>query len=170
MATPSVSVLILGAGGDLTKRLLLPGLASLLSIYDYDVQVIGSSMEDRTDEEWKQLIRDSFSQVQDPKDADRYLESTQYIKADATSQEDLEKLIAACEHTPVIYFALPRRSPRRCAARCAGWSCPRAPGWRWRSPSASTRSRRASSTASSAASCRRSRSTGSTTSSACRWC
>src|SRR4051794_23245199 len=107
MATTSVSVLILGAGGGLTKRLLLPGLASLLSMHDYDVQVIGSSMEDRSDEDWRQLIRDSFGKVGDPADADRFLESARYLKADATSSDDLTKLLAACDHTPVIYFALP---------------------------------------------------------------
>ena len=77
--TKSVSILILGAGGDLTKRLLLPGLASLLSVHDYDVQVLGAAREERTDEEWRQLIRDSFGQITDPGDADRYLESARYI-------------------------------------------------------------------------------------------
>ena len=105
--TKSVSILILGAGGDLTKRLLLPGLASLLSVHDYDVQVLGAAREDRTDEQWRQLIRDSFGQVTDPKDADRYLESARYITADVTDVGQLRELIAACEHTPVIYFALP---------------------------------------------------------------
>ena len=77
--TESVSILILGAGGDLTKRLLLPGLASLLSVHDYDVQVLGAGREERTDEEWKQLIRDSFGQITEPGNADRYLESARYI-------------------------------------------------------------------------------------------
>ena len=62
-----MSLLILGAGGDLTKRLLLPGLASLLSSHDYDVQVIGAAREERTDAEWRQLIRDSFALVTIPR-------------------------------------------------------------------------------------------------------
>lgn len=105
--TKSVTILILGAGGDLTKRLLLPGLASLLSVHDYDVQVLGAAREDRTDEQWRQLIRDSFGQVTDPEDADRYLESARYVTSDVTDVDQLRKLIAACDHMPILYFALP---------------------------------------------------------------
>ncbi|MCR2762397.1 glucose-6-phosphate dehydrogenase [Microbacterium sp. zg.B48] len=113
----SVSILILGAGGDLTKRLLLPGLASLLSAHDYDVQVLGAAQEERTDEQWRQLIRDSFGQVTDPQNADRYLESARYITADVTDPEQLRLLIQACDHTPIIYFALPPAvTARVCAA------------------------------------------------------
>ena len=115
--TKSVSILILGAGGDLTKRLLLPGLASLLSEHDYDVQVLGAAREERTDDEWRQLIRDSFGQITDPADADRYLESARYIVTpDVTDVGGLRDLIAACDHTPIIYFALP---PAVTAAVCS---------------------------------------------------
>lgn len=103
----SVSILILGAGGDLTKRLLLPGLASLLSAHDYVVQVLGAAREERTDEQWRQLIRDSFAQVGDAHDADRFLESARYMTADVTDVGHLRTLIEACDHTPIIYFALP---------------------------------------------------------------
>ena len=105
--TQSVSILILGAGGDLTKRLLLPGLASLLSEHDYEVQIVGAAREDRTDEQWRQLIRDSFGQIGDPKDADRYLESARYVTSDVTDVDELRQLVAACDHTPVLFFALP---------------------------------------------------------------
>src|SRR3712207_5895228 len=107
MATPRVSVLILGAGGDLTKRLLLPGLASLLAKHPYDVQVVGSGIDERTDEEWQQLIRDSFAKVEDPSIADRYVRDARFLTGDATSEEDLQKLLDVCDGTPVIYFALP---------------------------------------------------------------
>lgn len=103
----SVSLLILGAGGDLTRRLLIPGLASLLSEHEYDVQVIGAAREERTDAEWRALIRDSFSQVTHPENADRYLESARYITGDVTDAAHLRTLLEACDHTPVIYFALP---------------------------------------------------------------
>lgn len=106
MAT-SVSILILGAGGDLTKRLLLPGLASLLSVYDYDVQVIGAGMDERTPEQWRELIRASFAQVTEPANADRYLESAQCFTGDVTDVDQLRLLLAACDHVPVIFFALP---------------------------------------------------------------
>ncbi len=115
--TISASILILGAGGDLTKRLLLPGLASLLSVYDYDVQVIGASLDERTQEEWKEMIRASFAQVRDPADADRFLESAKYITGDVTDVESLRSMLAACDHSPVMYFALPPAvTARVCAA------------------------------------------------------
>src|SRR4051812_4356016 len=107
MATSRVSVLILGAGGDLTKRLLLPGLASLLAKHEYDVQVIGSSMDERTDEQGQQLVRDSFAKVEDPSIADRYLRDTRYLKGDATKGEGLRTLLEGWEGIPGIYFALP---------------------------------------------------------------
>lgn len=112
----SVSILVLGASGDLTKRLLLPGLASLLDVFDYDVQVIGSARDDRSQQQWLQLVRDSFATVGDASKVERLLESTRYIQSDATNAEDLQALLAACDHTPIIYFALP---PAVTAAVCA---------------------------------------------------
>ncbi len=101
-------MVILGAGGDLTERLLLPGLASLLMRHDYDVQVIGASTGESTDDEWRRLVSESFARVEDGGDAPPdLLDSAVYIRADATSAEDLRRVLAACRHTPVIYFALP---------------------------------------------------------------
>ncbi|WP_210479501.1 glucose-6-phosphate dehydrogenase [Naasia sp. SYSU D00948] len=117
MASQRVSVLILGAGGDLTKRLLLPGLASLLSRYEYDLQILGSSLDPRTDDEWRQLIRDSFAKVEDPSLADRYVHDARYITADVTNEDELRTLLEACDATPVLYFALPPAvSAKVCAA------------------------------------------------------
>lgn len=104
MAT-SASILILGAGGDLTKRLLLPGLASLLSRREYDVQVIGSGLDDRSGPEWAEIVAASFAAV--GADARSLLDETTYIRADATEPGELRRLLDACTHTPVIYFALP---------------------------------------------------------------
>ena len=88
MGRPSASVVILGAGGDLTERLLLPGLASLLVRHDYEVQVIGASTGESTDEDWRRLIADSFAKVEGGGDGPPdILESATYIRADATSAE-----------------------------------------------------------------------------------
>ncbi|WP_324011228.1 glucose-6-phosphate dehydrogenase [Microbacterium sp. JZ37] len=106
MTKTSASILILGAGGDLTRRLLLPGLASLLTRREYDVQVIGAGLDDRSDV-WDEIVRTSFEAADVGADPDALLDSTAYIPADATSAEDLKRLLDACAHTPVIYFALP---------------------------------------------------------------
>lgn len=108
MGGPSASVVILGAGGDLTERLLLPGLASLLLRHRYDVQVIGASTGESTDHAWRRLIADSFARAEEGGDTPPdLLESATYMRADATDVEDLRRVIGACRHTPIIYFALP---------------------------------------------------------------
>lgn len=108
MGGPSASVVILGAGGDLTERLLLPGLASLLLRHRYDVQVIGASTGESTDDAWRRLIADSFARAEEGGDTPPdLLESATYMQADATDVADLRRVIGACRHTPIIYFALP---------------------------------------------------------------
>jgi glucose-6-phosphate 1-dehydrogenase len=126
MSAP-VTLLILGAGGDLTKRLLLPGLASLLAHHDHDVTVIGAGLDDEVRDSWTSLVADAMHRAADDRRVDgrsgdaeasdrvagdaastqRLVESTRYITADATDPDALRDLLAACTGTPVIYFALP---------------------------------------------------------------
>ncbi|HEY8589793.1 MAG TPA: glucose-6-phosphate dehydrogenase [Naasia sp.] len=104
----SVSILILGGGGDLTKRLLLPGLASLLALDgDYDVEVIGASREEHSDEEWRDLVRDAFASADVGEGLEKRLRATRYVSGDATDTDELRQLIESCDGVPVIYFALP---------------------------------------------------------------
>jgi glucose-6-phosphate 1-dehydrogenase len=122
-----VTLLILGAGGDLTKRLLLPGLASLLAHHDHDVTVIGAGLDDDVRAGWTDLVAAAMhdAEGEDPVDArrgdaeetesveddaaptQRLIASTRYITADATDPAALRELLAACTGTPVLYFALP---------------------------------------------------------------
>lgn len=103
------TLLILGASGDLTARLLLPGLGSLLASQDNsDLLLVGSGMEDWDDEKWREQIRKSFSEDKaTEKIVDGIAGKAVYLKADVTSGDDLEKLFAACEGQVTIYFALP---------------------------------------------------------------
>ena len=63
MAAQTVSTLvILGASGDLAHRLLLPGLGGLLaSGRCKNLTLVGSGMDDWTDQQWQERVRDSFS-------------------------------------------------------------------------------------------------------------
>lgn len=126
MSAP-VTLLILGAGGDLTKRLLLPGLASLLAHHDHDVTVIGAGLDDTVRDGWTDLVAEAMHHAADEHPVDerrsdaeetdsvadestpteRLIASTRYITADATDPDALSELLAACTGTPVIYFALP---------------------------------------------------------------
>jgi glucose-6-phosphate 1-dehydrogenase len=105
-ATATATLLILGADGDLTKRLLLPGLGTLLAAYDLDLEVIGSGLQERSDAEWRTLVAEAFGEVPEPRRA-RLVDSSRYVRADAADAADLSHLLAECAAVPVIYFALP---------------------------------------------------------------
>ncbi len=125
MSSLQTSLLILGASGDLSKRLLLPGLATLLDVKeDWDVQLVGAGVEDISDADWKAQVRTSFENAQASKNEEdegahddggerlsprlvAVIEASSYHRADVTSADDLTSLLAACEHDPAIYFALP---------------------------------------------------------------
>src|SRR5689334_11074980 len=68
MATPpETTLLILGAGGDLTHRLLLPGLASLLAVEpERAVRVVGADRVDLSPSDWKARVKDSFTAATPP--------------------------------------------------------------------------------------------------------
>jgi glucose-6-phosphate 1-dehydrogenase len=107
-------MLILGASGDLTKRLLLPGIGSLivggdaadLRLLD-GLEVIGSGRSDRSDE-WQGTVEEAFASVGAEGDAaDAILRSTRYVQADPTSADDWKPLLSDVEGDLVVYFALP---------------------------------------------------------------
>ena len=57
---PISTLVILGASGDLTSRLLLPGIATYLTRDpDRRVQVVGSSHKDFP--EWEATVREAFA-------------------------------------------------------------------------------------------------------------
>ena len=59
---PERTLVILGASGDLTSRLLLPGLATLLrSEPDRRVRVLGAAMEDFTPAQWTKRVRSALT-------------------------------------------------------------------------------------------------------------
>ncbi|MBT2503640.1 glucose-6-phosphate dehydrogenase [Curtobacterium sp. ISL-83] len=123
MSSLQTTLLILGASGDLSKRLLLPGLATLLEVKaDWDIQLVGAGAEDLDDAAWKQLVHDAFEDAQASKNEEdegasghatlserlqRVVDASHYRKADVTSADDLTTLLGECDHDPAIYFALP---------------------------------------------------------------
>jgi glucose-6-phosphate 1-dehydrogenase len=106
--TDTSTLIILGASGDLTERLLLPGLASLLkSDRGVEVQLIGTGRSERSPEEWDSVVKTAFNGDGDSDLAKKTLASSQYIQGDPTDAAHLEKLFDASEGAPVLYFALP---------------------------------------------------------------
>ncbi|HWJ16352.1 MAG TPA: glucose-6-phosphate dehydrogenase [Gemmatimonadaceae bacterium] len=108
-ASEAKTLLILGASGDLTSRLLLPGLGGLLATGDVRcLKLIGSARADWNDEKWFQIIADSFAAVDARgKQVDALVSSARYIKADVSTGNDLRRLLDACDGVPILYFALP---------------------------------------------------------------
>jgi len=102
------TLIILGASGDLTERLLLPGLASLLvSDRGVDVQLLGTGRSERTPEEWADVVKGAFNGDGDSDRAAKTVESSRYLQGDPTTTEHLQALLDAAEGEPVLYFALP---------------------------------------------------------------
>jgi glucose-6-phosphate 1-dehydrogenase len=103
------TLLILGASGDLTRRLLLPGLATLLaSDQGRPLRLLGAGMEDLDRTEWRSRVKEAFASSGK---RGRLLSSTaaasRYHQADVTDPDQLRTLLGECEGTPAIYFALP---------------------------------------------------------------
>lgn len=101
------TLVILGAGGDLTSRLLLPGLASLLaSTRGTDIRLLGVDRDPMTEAAWRHRVATSFSGVDAPL-ADRVREASRYLQADVTDPESLERVLAEATGRTALYFALP---------------------------------------------------------------
>ena len=103
------SLIILGASGDLTSRLLLPGLGQLLGEQnERHLQLIGVGGADWSDDDFRKVVDTAFSAVDCTGPSGEHTRTTAtYLKADVTDPAVLQQLIDACEVAPAIYFALP---------------------------------------------------------------
>lgn len=122
--TATATLLILGADGDLTSRLLLPGLGTLLAAYDVDIEVIGSGLRELGDAEWRDLVAGAFESVPDDRRS-RLLDATRYVLADATDPNALAGLLAECTAVPIVYFALPPAVTARVCQALEGLDTPK---------------------------------------------
>jgi glucose-6-phosphate 1-dehydrogenase len=104
------SLLLLGASGDLSGRLLLPAFGQLLDSEEFrrDVVLVGAGSESWDADAWRDRVKTSFESgdVSD-ETLKSVLDTTRYVQADVTSVEDLKSLIHSCPPAPAIYFALP---------------------------------------------------------------
>ncbi|AXH98046.1 glucose-6-phosphate dehydrogenase [Ornithinimicrobium avium] len=109
MADAPTTLIIIGASGDLTRRLLLPGLGSLLAVEpEREVVVVGADRDEMSQEDWGSTIRAAFAEAQTPKESvDRVVGRARYDRTDALDEGQLRELVASVEGDLVIYFALP---------------------------------------------------------------
>lgn len=107
---PATTLLILGASGDLTRRLLLPGIGTLLASQpERRLQVVGADLRELDADDWHGRVRDALAEGgAGAPAADAVLATTRYAAGDATDDESLRALLASipCDRL-VIYFALP---------------------------------------------------------------
>jgi glucose-6-phosphate 1-dehydrogenase len=112
---PSVkTLLILGASGDLTGRLLLPGLARLVAKgHAAGLTLVGAGSDDWTPERWLERLETSFADANSQantagkRELKRIRESTSYHRLDVTAEGQLSGLLATLEGPVAVYFALP---------------------------------------------------------------
>ena len=126
---PSIdTLLILGASGDLTGRLLLPAIGQLLTSPEGPerLSIVGAGAEPWDADHWRQRVTESFSSVKASGErVEDVLAQSVYLQADVTAEADLRRLLEACEGVPAIYFALP---PAVTAKACAALRGSRAAG------------------------------------------
>lgn len=103
------TILLLGASGDMASRLLLPAIGQVLSSDpSRQLRLIGSGTDELSAAQWTKKVKKSFATVKaSGEGVDGLLETTSYFTADATAPQEIKQLLAECEGTPTIYFALP---------------------------------------------------------------
>ncbi|MET0590077.1 MAG: glucose-6-phosphate dehydrogenase, partial [Naasia sp.] len=93
------TLIIFGASGDLTRRLLLPGLGSLLASSDEadrrladGLVVLGSGRSEKSRDEWQDEVREALAESDaTDEDAAGLVERADYISGDPTKADDLTR-------------------------------------------------------------------------------
>lgn len=113
-ANPAKTLLILGASGDLTGRLLLPGFAGLLATGKVPhLQLAAAGAPGFGEDQWRERVQDVFGKAAEKAtdEGRRVLEavesSTSYHELDVTAPGELHRLIESLEGPVAVYFALP---------------------------------------------------------------
>ena len=120
----ATTLLILGASGDLTSRLLLPALGQLLlRERDRSITLIGAGSDELSGDEWHARVAAAFAECGASDELTR-LEGTHYVQADVTHAPSMHELLAGITGSLVIYFALPPAVTRRCCEVMAASDLP----------------------------------------------
>lgn len=108
-ASSPVTLVILGASGDLTHRLLLPGLGTLLKAEpQLNLTLVGASDLDWTQQQWSGLVSSALADGGCPEAAIRQqLSTTRYLQLDVTDASAMRSFLSGLSGQIVLYFALP---------------------------------------------------------------
>ncbi len=124
-----VTLVILGASGDLTHRLLLPGLGTLLRTRpDLDVKLVGAAFEALDEAEWRKRVSEALAdggcRVER---AEQMASETRYAQLDVTDPAAMSAFLAEVDEAGrpiVLYFALPPAISQKACGVLAGLDLP----------------------------------------------
>lgn len=99
-------IVVFGATGDLARRKLLPGLAYLhVSRLAPDVRIVGSSLEELSSDEFREIVRESLVEFADealtPEQWDDFSRRLSYVPQPAGAQALRQAVLAAGEELEV---------------------------------------------------------------------
>ncbi len=105
-------IIIFGASGDLTRRLLMPGLAQLAEekALPPGLKVVGSASHEWSTEDFREQMRAGLADHASAVSAqarDRLLAMLSYEPADVTDREDVRRVVGERCRNTLIYLALP---------------------------------------------------------------
>lgn len=111
------TLIILGASGDLTGRLLLPGVARLIaSGRAPGLTLVGAGSDDWSAAKWQERLTGSFAEALAPggqstatgiKELASVQKNSRYQQLDVTAKGALGEFLATVEGPVALYFALP---------------------------------------------------------------
>jgi glucose-6-phosphate 1-dehydrogenase len=118
------TLVIFGAEGDLTSRLLLPGLASFLaSPRGQQLHLMGVDRGELAPADWTAKVDTAFSASPSTLGSAVAAAST-YLQGDATAAADLERVLQAVHGRTALYFALPPAVTEKVVAQLATLDLP----------------------------------------------
>ncbi len=108
-ADQPTTLVILGASGDLTHRLLLPGLGTLMKLKARpNLTLVGAAFDEMGQDQWKQILQTAMEEAKTPTSRiEQMVSTTRYQQIDVTNPAELKALLDALPGDPVLYFALP---------------------------------------------------------------
>lgn len=115
----TTTLAILGASGDLTERLLLPGLGSLLAQRpDLDLTLLGTGRSDLEAQAWEDRVRTGLRRGNAPADVvDRVVAASAYARLDPLDTAAFGDFIADLGGDAAVYFALPPEITQEACSR-----------------------------------------------------
>jgi glucose-6-phosphate 1-dehydrogenase len=106
----STTFVILGAGGDLTSRLILPALGELhrAECLPADLRIVAVARRKLTTEQFLDEVRGELDDIGvERSSVEPVLERIEFVEADATDADAIDSLPVSDEGLVVVYLALP---------------------------------------------------------------